>query len=193
MVPPRSDRISRVPPYSRTNVLSTGTGLSPTMAKLSSFFPFLHIGHWPGPRSLVTTSGVSVDVLSSGYLDISVPRVSSLSGDLTVGFPHSEIHGSKLIRSSPQLIAAYHVFHRLSAPRHPLIALKALDRSHYRCPQFNFRSCSEISSSDRTIAGSLSDPAFLIGQIKKPKFTKSRSSPRGAGQARKVIFSLRWK
>jgi hypothetical protein len=32
-------------------------------------------GHWPGPRSLVTTNGVSVDVLSSGYLDISVPRV----------------------------------------------------------------------------------------------------------------------
>ena len=24
-------------------------------------------GHWPGPRSLATTSGVSVDVLSSGY------------------------------------------------------------------------------------------------------------------------------
>ena len=31
--------------------------------------------HWPGPRSLATTSGVSVDVLSSGYLDVSVPRV----------------------------------------------------------------------------------------------------------------------
>ena len=23
--------------------------------------------HWPGPRSLATTNGVSVDVLSSGY------------------------------------------------------------------------------------------------------------------------------
>ena len=31
--------------------------------------------HWPGPRSLATTNGVSVDVLSSGYLDVSVPRV----------------------------------------------------------------------------------------------------------------------
>ena len=29
--------------------------------------PVLAIGHWPGPRSLATTSGVSVDVLSSGY------------------------------------------------------------------------------------------------------------------------------
>jgi hypothetical protein len=50
------------------------------------------------------------------------------------GFPHSEIRGSKLIRSSPRLIAAYHVLHRLSAPRHPPNALKALDRSHDRCP-----------------------------------------------------------
>ena len=79
---------------------------------------------WPGPRSLVTTSGVSVDVLSSGYLDISVHRVCFLSDDLTVGFPHSEIHGSKLIRSSPWLIAAYYVLHRLSTPRHPPNALR---------------------------------------------------------------------
>ena len=50
------------------------------------------------------------------------------------GFPHSEIPGSKLVRSSPRLIAAYHVLHRLSAPRHPPNALKALDRSHDRCP-----------------------------------------------------------
>src|SRR5918911_4853569 len=50
------------------------------------------------------------------------------------GFPHSEIRGSKLVRSSPRLIAAYHVLHRLSAPRHPPNALKALDRSHAQCP-----------------------------------------------------------
>ena len=58
-----------------------------------------------------------------------------------VGFPHSEILGSKLIRSSPRLIAAYYVLHRLHAPRHPLDALKALDRSHYRCPQPWSASC----------------------------------------------------
>src|SRR5437868_12995500 len=50
------------------------------------------------------------------------------------GFPHSEIRGSKLVRSSPRLIAAYHVLHRLSAPRHPPDTLKTLDRSHYQCP-----------------------------------------------------------
>ena len=30
-------------------------------------FRFLTCGHWPGPRSLAATDGVSVDVLSSGY------------------------------------------------------------------------------------------------------------------------------
>jgi hypothetical protein len=50
------------------------------------------------------------------------------------GFPHSEIHGSKGIRTSPWLIAAYHVLHRLCMPRHPPIALKTLDRSHCQCP-----------------------------------------------------------
>ena len=48
--------------------------------------------------------------------------------------PHSEIPGSKPVRGSPRLIAAYHVLHRLSAPRHPPNTLKALDRSHYQHP-----------------------------------------------------------
>ncbi len=52
------------------------------------------------------------------------------------GFPHSEIHGSKLIRSSPRLIAAYHVLHRLCMPRHPPNALLSLDRSHCQCSSF---------------------------------------------------------
>ena len=38
-------------------------------------FQLSHIDDWPGPRSLATTSGVSVDVLSSRYLDVSVPWV----------------------------------------------------------------------------------------------------------------------
>jgi hypothetical protein len=49
------------------------------------------------------------------------------------GFPHSEICGSKVVRTSPQLIAAYHVLHRLLVPRHPPNALKTLDHFHYRC------------------------------------------------------------
>ncbi len=57
-------------------------------------------------------------------------RITEIEG----GFPHSEIRGSKVVRTSPRLIAAYHVLHRLSAPRHPPNTLKALDRSHCRCP-----------------------------------------------------------
>jgi hypothetical protein len=53
----------------------TRTGLSPALARLSRRFRLCKSSHWPGPRSLATTSGVSVDVLSSGYLDVSVPRV----------------------------------------------------------------------------------------------------------------------
>ena len=106
-------------------------------------FWLAYIYDWPGPRSLATTSGVSVDVLSSRYLDVSVPWVrlkppmySEVSYLLLItgnpkprghgpdhfwsntktqglgvpaiegGFPHSEIRGSKLLRSSPRLIAA---------------------------------------------------------------------------------------
>src|ERR1044072_2844517 len=58
----------------------------------------------------------------------------SVQDTLAGWFPNSEIRGSKLVRSSSRHIAAYHVLHRLSAPRHPLNALKALDHSHCRCP-----------------------------------------------------------
>ncbi len=42
------------------------------------------------------------------------------------GLPHSEILGSTPARSSPRLIAACYVLHRLSVPRHPPNALEAL-------------------------------------------------------------------
>jgi len=48
------------------------------------------------------------------------------SNTRSVGFPHSEIFGSKPAYSSPKLIAVYHVLHRLTVPRHPPIALKRL-------------------------------------------------------------------
>ena len=55
---------------------------------------------WPPPRSLATTSGISVDVFSSPYLDVSVQAVpliylfDSVYDTFTGGFPHSEISGS---------------------------------------------------------------------------------------------------
>ena len=44
----------------------------------------------------------------------------------SAGFPHSEICGSKLMCSSPQLIAACHVLLRLLMPRHSPCALYSL-------------------------------------------------------------------
>ena len=43
-----------------------------------------------------------------------------------VGFPHSDISGSKRACRSPKLIAACCVLHRLSAPRHPPSTLSNL-------------------------------------------------------------------
>src|SRR5579872_4048546 len=43
-----------------------------------------------------------------------------------VGFPHSDIPGSKPACGSPRLFAACHVLHRLLAPRHPPYALSSL-------------------------------------------------------------------
>ena len=45
------------------------------MAGLSRPLGFSLTDHWPAPLSLATTRGISVDVFSSGYLDVSVPRV----------------------------------------------------------------------------------------------------------------------
>jgi hypothetical protein len=110
MVPPCSDRISRVPPYSRTLSGITHTGLSPTMANLSRLFWLSKQGHWPGPRSLATTNGVSVDVLSSGYLDVSVRRVrlSNLCIQLEItlrwGFPIRKCADQSLL-SAPRTLS----------------------------------------------------------------------------------------
>jgi hypothetical protein len=42
------------------------------------------------------------------------------------GYPIRKSPDQSLFCSSPRLIAAYHVLHRLSAPRHPLCALSSL-------------------------------------------------------------------
>ena len=47
----------------------------------------------------------------------------------SAGFPHSEIHGSMDICSSPWLIAACHVLRRLLMPRHSPCALYSLTSS----------------------------------------------------------------
>ena len=90
---------------------------------------------WPLSLSLATTREISVDFSSSGYLDVSVPQVPLINlciqlmiyDSSSYVFPHSEIHGSRLICSSPWLIAACHVFLRLLMPRHSPYALVCLN------------------------------------------------------------------
>ena len=89
---------------------------------------------WALSRSLAATKEIDVSFSSSGYLDVSVPRVPLhtlwigvwIHEVCSCGFPHSDISGSRDICSSPKLFAAYHVFHRLSVPRHPPCALLRL-------------------------------------------------------------------
>ncbi len=75
------------------------------------------ISVWANPRSLATTCGITVVFFSYGYLDVSVPHVRHMLSMFSIlqieGLPHSEINGLKLKCSSPLLIAAYHVLHRL--------------------------------------------------------------------------------
>ena len=89
---------------------------------------------WALPVSLAATSGIDVSFSSSGYLDVSVPRVPLRTLWIGVrirrvflrGFPHSEISGSMAVCASPELFAAYRVFLRLPVPRHPPCALSCL-------------------------------------------------------------------
>ena len=89
---------------------------------------------WALSFSLAATLEIDVSFSSSGYLDVSVHRVplhalcirAWIHEVCSCGFPHSDISGSLDICSSPKLFAAYHVFHRLSVPRHPPCALSSI-------------------------------------------------------------------
>ena len=76
MVPPYSNRISRVPLYSSSAYkpfrIQGCHLLRPLFPKRSArvYKPL-----WASPISLAATFGISVDFFSSGYLDVSVPRV----------------------------------------------------------------------------------------------------------------------
>ena len=149
MVSARSHRVSRVPWYSGSCRVSSGFGYgaltlsgrlfqsrSPAVTEslMQSEPRDARITVWALPRSLAATYGIDVSFSSSGYLDVSVPRVPFLTlwigvritEVLSVRFPHSDIHGSLVICTSPWLFAAYHVFRRLLVPRHPPCALLCL-------------------------------------------------------------------
>ena len=90
MGPPASHKISRVSRYSGTHCLLSlsPTGLSPPLVMLSNMFGSAIVKLcepstpgvrrplvWPLPSSLATTKGIEFSFFSSGYLDVSLPRV----------------------------------------------------------------------------------------------------------------------
>ena len=89
-------------------------GLFPFRSPLlreSNFFLFLRLLRcFSSPGFLLMRYG-----FTHGYMDIT-----------PCGFPHSEICGSTVICTFPQLIAACHVLHRLLMPRHSPYALYSL-------------------------------------------------------------------
>ena len=134
MVPPASHRISRVPRYSGSVLLFSPslTGLSPSLAALSialqlSYFQILtsstpddrSLPVWPLTVSLATTKVIEISFFSSGYLDVSLPRVpsyepmDSVHGDWALPQPGSPIRRSPdqspfaAPRSFSQLIASF--------------------------------------------------------------------------------------
>ena len=150
MVPPASHRVSRVPWYSGSYLKSSRLNyvaftLYSGAFQLSSSTIASSLWYVRNPNK-VNFTGLAcsafarrylrnrISFSSSGYLDVSVPRVPSawlwihhtVTEVCSARFPHSEISGSKDICSSPLLIAAYHVLHRLLVPRHPPYALYSL-------------------------------------------------------------------
>jgi hypothetical protein len=124
VVPPRSGRITRVPPYSRICISLPVRGYHP----LWPLFPkrsgsFLQTTGLIRFRSPLLAESLLMS-FPPGTEMFQFPGFASLAGyTLRCGFPHSDIHGSTGARPSPQLFAACHVLHRLLAPRHPPNAL----------------------------------------------------------------------
>lgn len=129
MVPPYSDRISRVPPYSIHWLVFRIRGCHPLWPSFPACSAKRHQLNWAAPRSLAATCGISVDFFSSGYLDVSVLPVRffnlciQLKMTLRSGFPIRISWAITLVISLPKLFADFHVLLRLLSPRHPPCAL----------------------------------------------------------------------
>jgi hypothetical protein len=130
VAPPRSDRVSRAPPYSRTPAHPY-----PYRAVTVCGAPFQTLPvrkqrplAWSAFARRYLRSRCCCPFLrllrcfsspGSPHAAMDSPHDTAKSG----GLPHSEIRGSTGARPSPRLFAACHVLHRLSVPRHSPDAL----------------------------------------------------------------------
>ena len=148
MVPPASHGISRAPRYSGypLSVFSFVYGTLTLCGRLSHAVRLDTSDHdagpnpddpegpsvWPLPRSLATTSGISVDVFSSPYLDVSVqavPRVRLFDSTHAAGGLLQRVSpfGNLRINAYLQLPEAYRSLSRpSSAPDAKAFPLRSL-------------------------------------------------------------------
>ena len=157
MVPLRSDRVSRAPPYSRTQ----------TTLRIRGYHPL-----WPAfpcrSASMIWATGLfrfrspllaesRLMSFPPGTEMFQFPRFASCAYVFSArypiqgGLPHSDTPGSKLARSSPRIFAACHVLHRLLVPRHPPDALLLLK---HKPQEINPRSVTTMHRNNQRLAAS---------------------------------------
>ncbi len=140
--------------------------------------PCVNTWVWAFPISLAATFGISVIYFPSGTEMVHFPELAhtglciqpAVTGVHPVGFPHSDIPGSKPACGSPRLFAACHVLHRLLAPRHPLYALSSLiikltqyvvsQGAPKRLRALELAAVAKLRLSTSSFALSLADPLF---------------------------------
>ncbi len=157
MVPAGSRRVSPAPRYSGSRLAVLPLRVQDCHLLRSSFPDSFRSG-WPAvmavlqPRPCRSKTGLGYSPFARHYLGnhslFSFPAPTEmfqfeafasptlLSGIppavASSGLPHSDIRGSQLFCSSPQLIAALHVLHRRLVPRHPPCAVTCFHDS--ACP-----------------------------------------------------------
>ena len=107
------------------------------------------------------------------------------------GLPHSEIPGSKVICTSPRLIAAYHVLHRLLVPRHSPCALCSLTKRSLsraandgaRGPEANLWAKHHRSTRRKTRTDLRCESVFDCQRTKKPPM-------RLQGSRKRLLYSV---
>ena len=144
--------VSRPTQDSRGDRPVSGTGLSPSLARLPRRFPCLRVPLarvlqprrasapvWPLPLSLAATDGISgIDFSSSGYLDVSVPPVRPPRASFSPagrrplrrrGFPIRKSSGHCMLGCSPKRIAplqtSFIAFRCQDIHHAPFVALKS--------------------------------------------------------------------
>jgi hypothetical protein len=103
------------------------------------FFPFLWVLRW------FSSPACLPHPIYSGTDPSALPLV---------GFPIRRSRGQRLVSTSPGLIAAAHVLHRLLAPRHPPCALSLLIIGRTRISQlWSFQGARELQPAERETTG----------------------------------------